>query len=428
MNTQNNLRSLAAQALQRVVEKGESLNTVLPSLQKSLHARDSALLQELCFGVLRTLPQMEALISRLIKRPLKRKHRVLHFLILTGLYQLTAMRIPPHAVLAETVAGATILRREQFKGMVNGVLRQFQRQQDELITSLNMEDLNYLHPEWLLRRLQIAWPENWQLIVVANNQRPPMWLRVNRQHHSRDGWLKLLEESGKAAFPHPLEPDALRLATPCAVGQLPGFDHGWVSIQDVSAQACVRFLEPQNGDTILDICAAPGGKTTHILEVAPQARVIAVDSDPRRLKRVTENLQRLGMQTEVLEGDARTPEVWCNELQFDRILVDAPCSSTGVIRRHPDIKWLRHDNDIAALAALQAEILDAIWPYLKTGGILLYATCSILPEENHNQIERFLAQHSDAGLITSNASDQPVQIFPDTEGGDGFFYAKLIKR
>ncbi|SFN74261.1 16S rRNA (cytosine967-C5)-methyltransferase [Izhakiella capsodis] len=428
MKKQNNVRSLAAVALERVVEKGESLSTILPVMQKPLNDKDGALLQELCFGVLRMLPRLEALTGQLMERTLKGKLRPLHFLIMVGLYQLIAMRVPPHAALAETVEGAAALNRNQMKGLINGVLRQFQRRQSELMSLVDDATVNYLHPGWLLSRLQLAWPDNWHEIVVANNQRPPMWVRINRQFHSRNAWLALLRERGNDAFPHPDEPDALRLATPCAVSQLPGFSLGWVTVQDVSAQGCVRLLQPHEGEVILDLCAAPGGKTTHILEVAPTANVLSVDADAQRLVRITENLARLGMQAQVIQGDGRKPSAWCGEKQFDRILIDAPCSATGVIRRHPDIKWLRRDRDIGDLAALQLTILDAIWPHLKKGGTLVYATCSVLPEENHQQITAFLSRHHDAQLTDTGTPMQPgLQIFPTPDGGDGFFYAKLIK-
>ncbi|WP_428944896.1 16S rRNA (cytosine(967)-C(5))-methyltransferase RsmB [Pantoea sp. FN060301] len=424
-----NLRSVAAQTLEKVVEQGQSLSNVLPAAQKTLADKDGALLQEICYGVLRTLPQLEWIIGQLMERPMTGKQRTVHFLIMVGLYQLLFTRIPAHAALAETVEGAVALRRQQLKGLINGVLRQFQRRQDELAQAMQEGDLKYLHPKWLLERLRRAWPEQWQQIVEANNQRPPMWLRVNRQHHTREEWLRLLQDSGKNAEPHPDHADALRLDTPCGVTQLPGFDQGWVTVQDASAQGCVALLSPQNGETILDLCAAPGGKTTHILEAAPQANVMAVDVDPQRLTRVSENLLRLNMQAVVKVGDGRTPEAWCDDITFDRILLDAPCSATGVIRRHPDIKWLRRDRDIAELAALQQQILDAVWPRLKSGGTMLYATCSILPEENALQIAAFLKRHEDARLAETGNETQPgLQVFPDPQGGDGFFYAKLIKQ
>lgn len=429
MTKSTNLRSLSAQLIERVIDKGESLSALLPGAQKKLAANDGALVQELCFGVVRTLPQLEAIIGKLMERPLTGKQRVLHYLIMVGLYQLIYTRIPAHAALAECVDGAEVLKRPALKKLINGVLRQFQRRQEELIAETDGEAKHWLHPSWLLKRLQQAWPENWQQIADANNQRPPMWLRVNRQHHRRDEWLALLNEGEKSAFSYEGAPDALRLETPLPVNQLPGFADGWVTVQDLSAQRCALFLAPRDGEQILDLCAAPGGKTTHILEIAPEAQVMAVDVDAQRLTRVQENLQRLRMQAEVKQGDGRTPGQWCGTRQFDRILLDAPCSATGVIRRHPDIKWLRRDRDIAELAALQGEILAACWTHLKPGGTLLYATCSVLPEENAAQIQAFLAQHTDAEPEALPGGDiHGLQVFPENEGGDGFFYAKLIKK
>jgi len=429
MKKQLNLRSMAAQAVEQVVEQGQSLSQVLPALQQHVSDKDKALLQELCFGVLRTLPQLNWLINKLMSRPMTGKQRTVHYLIMVGFYQLLHTRIPPHAALAETVEGAVVIKRSQLKGLINGVLRQFQRQQEELLEEFTRSDERFLHPAWLLKRLQKAYPTQWEAIIDANNARPPMWLRVNRHHHSRDEWLALLAEAGMEGFAHADYPDAVRLASPAPVHALPGFDQGWVTVQDASAQGCMTFLEPQNGEQILDLCAAPGGKTTHILEVAPEAQVLAVDVDEQRLSRVYDNLKRLGMKAEVKQGDGRFPAQWCGEQRFDRILLDAPCSATGVIRRHPDIKWLRRDRDIAELAKLQAEILDAVWPHLKQGGTLVYATCSILPEENSQQIAAFLARTPDARLNVTGTPDRPgQQNLPGMEDGDGFFYAKLIKQ
>lgn len=428
MKNTYNLRSIAAKAIGQVLDQGQSLSTVLPGLQKSIADKDRALLQELCFGTLRVLPQLEWCLQQLMAKPLTGKQRPLHYLMMVGLYQMLHTRIPAHAILAETVEGAVALKRPQLKGLVNGVLRQFQRQQVELLQRMENNDSRFLHPSWLLKRLKQAYPDQWQQIVEANNQRPPMWLRVNRQHHSRDAYLALLAQADIEAFPHPDYGDALRLATPCAVTSLPGFEQGWVTVQDASAQGSVDLLDPQDGETILDLCCAPGGKTTHILEAAPKAHVLAVDVDKQRLVRVNENLQRLGLHAQVKQGDGREPHIWAAGLTFDKILLDAPCSATGVIRRHPDIKWLRRDSDIAELARLQAEILEAIWPYLKPQGVLVYATCSILPDENSQQILSFLALHTDARLVETGDIAQPgKQNLPDAQSGDGFYYAKLIK-
>ena len=429
MKKQLNLRSMAAQAVEQVVEKGQSLSNVLPALQQKVGDKDKALLQELCFGVLRSLSQLEWMIKQLMERPMTGKQRTVHYLIMVGFYQLLYTRIPPHAALAETVEGAVVIKRQQLKGLINGVLRQFQRRQEELLNEFAQTELRYLHPSWLVKRIRDAYPQQWESILEANNQRPPMWLRVNRNFHTRDAWLALLAEAGLNGFPHPDYPDAVRLETPTSVLALPGFEQGWVTVQDASAQGCVSYLQPQNGEQILDLCCAPGGKTTHILEVAPQADVMAVDVDEKRLSRVYDNLKRLGMKATVKQGDGRHPAQWCGEQQFDRILLDAPCSATGVIRRHPDIKWLRRDRDIIELAQLQADILNATWLHLKTGGTLVYATCSILPEENQQQIAAFLARTPDAVLSETGTPEQPGrQNLPGAEEGDGFFYAKLIKK
>lgn len=429
MKKTTNLRSLAARLIEQVVDKGQSLSTILPAAQKPLSDKDSALLQEICFGVVRTLPQLDALIGKLMDRPMTGKQRTIHYLLMVGLYQMLYTRIPAHAILAETVDGAVVLKKQSLKGLVNAVLRQFQRRQEELLQALEGQSVNLWHPSWLIKRLQTSWPHNWQQIIEANNQRPPMWLRVNRQHNSRDHWLSLLTEQGLSGTSDPLSEDAVRLEKPAGVNQLPGFADGWVTVQDLSAQRCAQYLAPQDGEEILDLCAAPGGKTTHILEIAPKAHVMAVDVDPTRLSRVNENLQRLKMQAEVKQGDGREPAQWCDGRQFDRILLDAPCSATGVIRRHPDIKWLRRDSDIQELAALQAEIIDAIWPHLKPGGTLVYATCSILPQENHLQVEAFLSRHDDAEAVPLPGGEQHgLQVFPQEQGGDGFFYAKLLKK
>ena len=426
MKNSYNLRSIAAKAISQVLDQGQSLSAILPDYQRDINPKDKALLQELCFGVMRVLPELEWYSQQLMAKPLTGKQRVLHYLILTGLYQLRYTRIPPHAALSETVNGAVVLKKPQLKGLINGVLRQFQRQEPQLAERFANSESRWLHPKWLLSRIQAAYPDKWESVITANNEKPPMWLRINRNHHSAPAYQALLAEAGIDAFYNPAFPDALRLAMPCPVTDLPGFTDGWATVQDSSAQGCALLLAPQDNETVLDLCAAPGGKTTHILEIAPRAHVMAVDVDKQRLTRVNENLQRLKQHAIIKTGDGRYPEQWAESQMFDRILLDAPCSATGVIRRHPDIKWLRRDSDIDELAALQREILEAIWPYLKPGGTMVYATCSVLPEENIHQVNHFLSVHSDAIL-----TDTPVsgyQMLPDAQSGDGFFYAKLTKR
>lgn len=425
MKNTYNLRSLAAVAISQVLDQGQSLSAVLPELQRNINDKDKSLLQEICFGVLRYLPKLEWFINQLMDKPLTGKQRTLHYLIMVGLYQLIYTRIPAHAALAETVNGAVALKRPQLKGLINGVLRSFQRQQVQLEERSANNDSQYLHPSWLLKRLKNAYPAQWQAIIDANNQRPPMWLRVNSQYSDASQYQKLLENVGIASQLHPNHPSAICLAEPTPVTKLPKFEDGWSTVQDVSAQGCVELLSPCDNEVILDLCAAPGGKTTYILELAPQAKVLAVDIDEQRLKRIKENLLRLKQNAVVIQGDGTQPEQWANNQQFDRILLDAPCSATGVIRRHPDIKWLRRDSDINELTDIQEKILDAIWPYLKVGGTLVYATCSILPEENNLQIQKFLTKHSDAQINDGTISG--LQILPEQTGGDGFFYARLVK-
>lgn len=423
-----NIRAIAAQVINTVLERGRSLSVVLTSLQQNISDKDRTLLKELCFGVLRVLPKLEFCIQQLMVRPLIGKKRILHYLVMVGLYQLIYTRIPAHAALSETVSGAKILKWEKLKGLVNGILRQFQRQQIILLEKSTKDSSHYLHPNWLLERIKKAYPEKWQQIIEANNKKPPMWIRVNRIHHSRSEYLKLLKNVGIEATVHPIYVDAIRLNFPCSVRQLPGFFYGWVSIQDVYAQGFINLLNPKNGEYILDVCSAPGGKTTYILEVAPKAKVLAIDIDQKRLFCVKENLERLQLTARVKIGDGRTPDKWCSKQLFDRILIDAPCSATGVIRRHPDIKWLRRDSDISALTKLQSEIMDAIWIKLKKGGCMLYSTCSILPEENQKQVFAFLERQSNAKWIKTSQNDTfGKQQLPHPEEGDGFFFAKIIK-
>ncbi|WP_087023587.1 16S rRNA (cytosine(967)-C(5))-methyltransferase RsmB [Thaumasiovibrio subtropicus] len=432
-----NVRAAAAKVIYQVVDQGQSLSAVLPQAQQDIAPRDQALLQEICYGVLRWLPRLESVTQTLMDKPLKGKQRVFHHLILVGIYQLSQMRVPAHAAVAETVNATKALKKPQLRGLVNAILRNYQRQQDALDQQAISHDAGrYGHPSWILKLLKNAYPSHWQTILDANNTKAPMWLRVNRHHHNRDDYRALLDAEGIETEVHPQAADALCLLSPRDVSTLPGFEKGWVSVQDAAAQLSVDYLDPQPGEHILDCCAAPGGKTVHILEREPQASVVAVDADAKRLERVYDNLQRLNLNAEVKCGDARYPEQWWQGEQFDRILLDAPCSATGVIRRHPDIKWLRRAEDIDALATLQSEIIDAMWAQLKPGGRLVYATCSVTPQENHEQVLAFLARTKDAELIDTEqlsvdngSSTLPGrQITPGEDNMDGFYYAAIYKQ
>ncbi|MEH0667668.1 16S rRNA (cytosine(967)-C(5))-methyltransferase RsmB [Vibrio scophthalmi] len=423
-----NVRAAAANVIFQVVDKGQSLSHALPAAQKTIKPRDHALLQEICYGALRYLPRLESIANELMDNPLKGKKRVFHHLILVGIYQLSFMRIPSHAAVAETVEATKTLRGPSLRGLINAVLRNYLRNQEELDAFATSHNAGkYGHPNWLLKLLQEHYPQQWERIVEANNQKAPMWLRVNRQHHTRDQYIAYLNDENIEFTLHPEAADAIKLAKPCDVTLLPGFDRGWVSVQDAAAQLSVDYLQPQEGELILDCCAAPGGKTAHILEHTQDTEVVAIDADPTRLNRVHDNLERLQLRADVICGDARYPHQWWQGEQFDRILLDAPCSATGVIRRHPDIKWLRRADDIEALSALQSEILDAMWQQLKAGGTLVYATCSIAPQENVEQVRAFLSRTSDAQLIGSEESQPGRQILPGEEDMDGFYYAVLKK-
>ena len=431
-----NVRALAAKVLNQVVEQGQSLSQALPVAQKELNPKDKALLQMLCYGVLRTLPRLDFFCRTLMQKPLKGKQRAMHFLILVGFYQLLYTRIPSHAAVGETVNGVKALKAPGLKGMVNGVLRSFLREQEVLIEKADQQDtLKYCHPGWLVKRLQNTYGvEKAATIMTDNNQQAPMWLRVNSLHHTREEYTSLLNaaELTTANAIDAENSNALRLEKATDVYKLPGFTEGWVSVQDGAAQLAAHYLDAQPNDLILDACAAPGGKTVHTLELQPQIKqMVAVDADDKRLIRVQENLERLKLQATVIHGDASKPDDWWQGEQFDRILCDAPCSATGVIRRHPDIRWLRRDSDIAELVSLQKSILNALWDKLKPGGILLYATCSILPDENELQVKSFLETRSDATLIPLseqyNSDTQGRQLLPNEDAMDGFYYAKLQK-
>ncbi len=424
-----NIRAIAAQVIYHVVEKGQSLSTALPLAQQKIAPKDHALLQEICYGVLRFLPRLESITQALMEKPLTGKQRVFHHLILVGLYQLNAMRIPPHAAVAETVNATKDLKKPQLRGLINAILRAYQRNQVALDEKAISHDAGkYAHPRWLLNLLQDAYPQKWQSIVKANNERAPMWLRVNQAHYDAAHYLTLLQTNGIEGTLLPEAPNAIRLNAPSRVDALPEFSQGAVSVQDAAAQLAVNYLAPEKNELILDCCAAPGGKTCHILEREPSARVVAMDFDAERLVRVNENLARLSLNAEVICADARYPEKSWQGDKFDRILLDAPCSATGVIRRHPDIKWLRRKEDIDKLVVLQAEILDAIWLQLKEGGTLVYATCSITPQENQEQVKSFLARTQNAQLETGTKEAPGRQILPDEEGMDGFYYAVLKKQ
>ncbi len=425
------VRAYAAQITHQVVDQGVSLSTVLPRFIDKVDVKDKALLQHLCYGVLRTLPRLEFCVSQLLDKPLRGKQRVFQFLLYTGVYQLEYMRTADHAAVAETVNALKPMQAIGMKGLVNAVLRNFQRQREALLAKADTIDAcKYCHPSWFIKMLKEAYPTQWQDIIAANQLQAPMWLRVNAKQGSVREYMKRLSAADIGFTTTPGFDDGICLTSPMDVAVLPGFNQGAVSVQDAAAQMAARLLDAKDGEQVLDACAAPGGKTCHILERAPKAVVTALDADDTRLQRVTENLQRIGLSAELVCADAAQQGSWHQAEKYDRILLDVPCSATGVIRRHPDIKWLRRGDDIAQLAQLQAEILENVWSTLKVGGTLVYATCSVLPAENQAQVSAFLARHDDAKHIPLHDADTEqtpgLQLLPgDT---DGFYYAKLQKQ
>jgi 16S rRNA (cytosine967-C5)-methyltransferase len=429
-----NPRLAAAKALAAVLNGKASLNSSLPTQMDKVEDRDRGFTQDLAFGTARWQPRLSALAAKLLQKPFKAADADVEALLLVGLYQLLYTRVPAHAAIGETVGCADKLKKPWAKALLNAVLRRAQRENEALLAELEHDPVvRTAHPRWLQKSLKAFWPEQWEAICAANNAHPPMILRVNRRHHSRDAYLQLLTAAGINATPCVYSVDGIVLEAASDVRSLPGFAEGWISVQDEAAQLAADLLDLAPGQRVLDACCAPGGKTCHILEVEKDlAGVVAVDLEAKRLVRVRENLARLGLSAELIAADGRDTATWWDGKPFQRILLDAPCSATGVIRRHPDIKLTRQPDDIAALAVLQGELLDAMWPTLEVGGILLYATCSTLPTENTEVIEAFLARTSGArelDLATAAGIKQPHgrQLLAQEGGHDGFYYAKLIK-
>ncbi|MDT6920110.1 16S rRNA (cytosine(967)-C(5))-methyltransferase RsmB [Pseudomonas atacamensis] len=429
-----NPRLAAAKALAAVLSGKASLNSSLPTQLDKVEDRDRGFTQDLAFGTARWQPRLSALAEKLLQKPFKAADADVEALLLVGLYQLLYTRVPAHAAIGETVGCADKLKKPWAKGLLNAVLRNAQRESETIFAELERDPVvRTAHPRWLQKSLKAFWPEQWEAICAANNAHPPMILRVNRRHHSRDAYLALLGEAGIAAKPCVYSRDGIVLEAAADVRSLPGFAEGWISVQDEAAQLAADLLDLAPGQRVLDACCAPGGKTCHILEAEPAlAGVVAVDLEAKRLVRVKENLERLGLDAELIAADGRDIDKWWDGKPFQRILLDAPCSATGVIRRHPDIKLTRQPDDIAALAQLQGELLVAMWKTLEVGGILLYATCSTLPTENTEVIAAFLERTPGArelDLATAAGIKQPHgrQLLAQQGGHDGFYYAKLIK-
>lgn len=436
MSDNLNSRFIALKICLTVTEHGRSLSQTLPEgLAQFSDRRERNFTQNLVLGTIRWQGRLEAIRDRLLKKKLKAKDSDINQLILIGLYQIIYMETPEHAAVGETVSVVQKLKKPWAKGLVNGVLRNFLRDQQSICKEVDLKpSQKYAHPQWLFKALRNAYPNQWQDIMQANNQIAPLTLRVNPLYQTREALLDLLAGAGINAEAHPLAPQAIALQQSTDITQLPTYEAGGFSVQDVAAQQAAHILQPAPNEKVLDACAAPGGKTTHLLELSNnQANLTALEVAPERIERLAENLYRLELEANYQVGDASKPSDWWDGEQFDKILLDAPCSATGIIRRQPDIKQHRTAEDIDALVKVQAEILNALWSTLKPGGQLLYATCSVLPDENRLQMQHFVENQPNAHIIELNLEgaltfEEPgYQYLPGTQGVDGFFYCLLEK-
>ena len=426
-----NPRQLAIAALADVLDLGLNLSDS-PSLQDNRKSRDLSMSRHLVYGVLRWLTALEWLASQLLSKPLKQRDLDIHRLALLGLYQLWQDETAEHAAVHETAECARLAGKPWAVGLINAVLRRFLRERGEWLDKLADQPERFAHPQWLLQAVQHDWPEHWPVIVAANNQQAPMWLRVNSKAHDRLEITEKLEDQGFEVRRHPVATDALCISPAAHVSALAGFAEGYFSVQDPAAQLAAGLLDVRPGMRVLDACAAPGGKTCHILERTPTAKVTALDLNSHRNELIQQNITRLKLSCHLLTGDAALPAEWWDGIAFQRILLDAPCSATGVIRRHPEIKHLRKPEQVREAIHTQRRILLALWPLLEPGGILLYATCSVLIDENSNQINDFISKTADARECTPDVSwghrqNAGRQIFPGEQDMDGFYYAVLRK-
>ena len=427
-------RQVAITVLEAVLVKGRSLATARSLVQDKLVARERPLAMELVNGVLRWRFRLEALLAKLLSKSLRKKDVDIQLVLLLALYELIELSTPDYAVVNEAVSQTRRVGKKWASGMVNGVLRSFIRDREALLSSIDEDEVaRFSHPRWLIDLLKQDWPQQTVQILDANNQRPPMWLRVNAGKTSVEDYIKRLDAQQIKAFRHPLADAALKLESPMDVSRLPGFAQGLVSVQDAAAQLAAKLLGAENGERVLDLCAAPGGKTCHVLETAANIEMTAVELEPLRMQRVQQNLDRLGLHAELIVGDATDTQGWWDGRMFDRILVDAPCSASGVIRRHPDIKSLRHADDLDSLTKIQQQILLQALSMLKPGGELLYVTCSVLKRENEQQIAQLMSVREEAVEIDidetwGNPCAHGRQLLPGDMDGDGFYYARLKKQ
>ena len=425
-------RVLTAKAMLAVLDKRQSLSEQLDEVLTHVESsRDRALVRRLCNNLLRHRPVLEWRLKQLLQKPLARKARCVHFLLLSAIDELLEQREPAPAIIHASVAAARLAGFDHLAGLVNAVLRNHQRRHEKLNRDQPDNDaFRYGYPDWLIGRIRRDWPDCWQDILDNGNQPPPIWLRVNPRRTSRAQVVHALDEHNIASHTEPGFKHAIRLERPGRISALPGYEQGWFSVQDAGAQACTTLLDLKSGLRVLDACAAPGGKAAHALEQA-DVDLTALEINSQRCRRIEQNLERLGLPAQIRVADATETERWWDGQAFDRILIDAPCSATGVIRRHPDIRWLRRAEDIDANVSAQRHLLTSLWPLLKPGGLLVYASCSILHAENRTQARWFLDNHHDAEVVPITAENElaqaipmepGLQILPGSLGRDGFYY------
>ena len=426
-------RALAATALAEVALRGASLREAMDRhAPKLADPRDRALLMALLSDGARWWLRFDAALDRLLERPLRDKQPALHALLVLGLVQLEVLELADYAAVAATVEAARALKRPQFAGLVNAVLRRWQRERASHLAALDARpETRHAHPRWLADAIADDWPAQAEAIMAADNREPPLMLRANRRHGPRAALLDRLHVAGLQATPHAWLADAIVLPHSTEVTRLPGFAEGAFAVQDGAAQIAADLLDARAGQRVLDACAAPGGKTCHLLERADLS-VLALESEPARSARITQNLDRLRLSARVLVGDAGDPATWWDGMPFERILIDAPCSATGVLRRRPDVRLHRRARDIPALVAQQRRILDALWPLLAPGGRLLYATCSLLRAENEAVVAGLLDRQPDAraqpfALPAGQPAGSGWQVLPGDGDLDGMYYAVLEK-
>ncbi len=431
-------RTQAARAVHAVLVHGRSLDQVLGEAPLE-DSRAQAQVQALAYGTLRWHCRHEVILAELLSRPLRKRDQIIQSLLSLGLFEIFQGHAPGYASVSAAVSATRGLGRPRASGLVNAVLRRAIREQSELLArAIEVDTGRYAHPAWLIEAIRHDWPAQCETILQANQTQAPMCLRVNSLRGSRAGCRERLAAENIASDAPAQFPDALKLVEAKPVMRIPGFDSGDWSVQDAGAQLAARFLSPLAGMRVLDACAAPGGKTSHLLEMASgDLDLLALDIDSARLDRVRESLSRLNLQAELRVADAAKPSDWWDGRLFQRILIDAPCSATGVIRRHPDIRFLRWRKDIANFAKQQSAMLASLWPLLAPGGKLLYVTCSILKAENHAVVAAFLNEQADAYLCELSAeiralaapnSGPGLQLLPGSAGTDGFYYALMSKQ